>query len=82
MLTLRRRGGTKHAESGAAGRGHARDRVRIVKMASFRETPDRWRSAMITLAHFLVLARSLFCIAVAGIFINRKNVIVLLMASS
>ena len=34
---------------------------------------------MITLAHFLVLGALLFCIAVAGIFINRKNVIVLLM---
>ena len=34
---------------------------------------------MITLAHFLSLAAVLFCIAVAGIFINRKNVIVLLM---
>ncbi|MCB1570633.1 MAG: NADH-quinone oxidoreductase subunit K, partial [Xanthomonadales bacterium] len=31
---------------------------------------------MITLAHFLTLGAVLFCIAVAGIFINRKNVIV------
>ena len=35
---------------------------------------------MITLAHFLTLGAILFCIAIAGIFINRKNVIVLLMA--
>lgn len=35
---------------------------------------------MITLAHFIVLGAVLFCIAVAGIFINRKNVIVLLMS--
>ena len=34
---------------------------------------------MITLGHFLALGAVLFCIAVAGIFINRKNVIVLLM---
>ncbi len=33
----------------------------------------------ITLAHFIVLGAILFCIAVAGIFVNRKNVIVLLM---
>jgi NADH-quinone oxidoreductase subunit K len=33
----------------------------------------------ITLAHFVVLGAILFCIAVAGIFVNRKNVIVLLM---
>lgn len=35
---------------------------------------------MITLAHFLGLGAILFCISVAGIFINRKNVIILLMA--
>jgi NADH-quinone oxidoreductase subunit K len=35
---------------------------------------------VITLAHFLTLGAVLFCIAVAGIFINRKNVITLLMA--
>ena len=35
---------------------------------------------MITLAHFLTLGAILFCIAIAGIFINRKNVIVILMS--
>ncbi|HET6604400.1 MAG TPA: NADH-quinone oxidoreductase subunit NuoK [Xanthomonadaceae bacterium] len=35
---------------------------------------------MISLGHYLALAAILFCISVAGIFINRKNVIVLLMA--
>lgn len=35
---------------------------------------------MIPLSHFLILGAVLFCISVAGIFINRKNVIVLLMA--
>ena len=35
---------------------------------------------IIGLGHYLVLGAVLFCIAVAGIFINRKNVIVLLMA--
>jgi NADH-quinone oxidoreductase subunit K len=34
---------------------------------------------MIGLAHHLLLAGVLFAIAVAGIFINRKNVILLLM---
>jgi len=34
---------------------------------------------MITVAHYLVLAAVLFSLAVAGIFINRKNVILLLM---
>jgi NADH-quinone oxidoreductase subunit K len=31
-------------------------------------------------SHFLALGAVLFCISVAGIFINRKNVIVLLMS--
>ena len=35
---------------------------------------------MITLTHFLVLATVLFAISVMGIFLNRKNVIILLMA--
>ena len=34
----------------------------------------------LTLSHYLVLGAILFAIAVAGIFLNRKNVIVLLMA--
>ena len=34
---------------------------------------------MITLQHLLVLSGLLFAIAVAGIFINRKNLILLLM---
>ncbi len=34
---------------------------------------------MITLAHLLTLSAVLFAIAVAGIFLNRKNVILLLM---
>ncbi len=34
---------------------------------------------MVTIAHYLVLAAILFSVAVAGIFINRKNVILLLM---
>jgi NADH-quinone oxidoreductase subunit K len=34
---------------------------------------------MLTLAHFLTLGAILFCLGVAGIFINRKNVIILLM---
>lgn len=34
---------------------------------------------MLTLAHFLILAAVLFCISIAGIFINRKNILLLLM---
>ncbi len=35
---------------------------------------------MITLGHSVGLASILFCIGVAGIFLNRKNVIILLMS--
>lgn len=34
----------------------------------------------ITLAHYLTLGAILFALAVVGIFLNRKNIIVLLMA--
>jgi NADH-quinone oxidoreductase subunit K len=36
--------------------------------------------AMLTLSHYLVLGAILFAISVIGIFLNRKNLIVLLMA--
>ncbi len=35
---------------------------------------------MIPLSHYLVLSAILFCISMAGIFLNRKNVIILLMS--
>jgi NADH-quinone oxidoreductase subunit K len=34
----------------------------------------------ITLAHYLVLGAILFAISVVGIFLNRRNVIIMLMA--
>ena len=34
----------------------------------------------LSLGHYLALGAVLFCISVAGIFLNRKNVIVLLMS--
>jgi NADH-quinone oxidoreductase subunit K len=34
---------------------------------------------MIPLSHFLILGGLLFAISIAGIFLNRKNIIVLLM---
>ena len=35
---------------------------------------------MITLGHILALGAVLFCISLAGIFLNRKNIIVILMS--
>ena len=37
-------------------------------------------SLALTLSHYLVLGAILFAIAVIGIFLNRKNIIILLMA--
>ena len=37
-------------------------------------------SLQLTLSHFLVLGAALFAIAVVGIFLNRKNIIVILMS--
>ena len=34
---------------------------------------------MITLSHFLILGALLFSISVAGMFLNRKNILILLM---
>lgn len=35
---------------------------------------------MIGLSHYLTLAAVMFCLSMAGIFLNRKNVIILLMS--
>ena len=35
---------------------------------------------MLSLSHFLILGAMLFAISIVGIFLNRKNVIILLMA--
>ncbi len=35
---------------------------------------------MIPLSHYLILGAIMFCLSVIGIFLNRKNVVILLMA--
>lgn len=35
---------------------------------------------MISLPHILILSSLLFCISVAGVFLNRKNIIIILMS--
>jgi NADH-quinone oxidoreductase subunit K len=35
---------------------------------------------LLSLSHFLVLGAALFAISIVGVFLNRKNVIILLMA--
>ena len=61
-----------------AGPGAARG-PRAPRADADRETRAGLRS-MIPLSHFIILGAILFCISMAGIFLNRKNVIVLLMS--
>lgn len=35
---------------------------------------------MVPLSHYLILAAVVFCVSMAGIFLNRKNLIILLMS--
>ena len=54
------------------------DTVEVVKV------PTRERRLMMTigLAHYLTVAAILFTLGIFGIFLNRKNVIIILMSSS
>ena len=70
-LTMRQRPGLKVQDVDAQVAVKSADRLRIVKMDAEKR--------MITLAHLLTLSAILFALAVAGIFLNRKNVILLLM---
>ena len=85
-LTLRKRSDARYESAEQQVRVKPTDRVRMVKMDAVRPVatrcrePDRGAALMISLAHYIVLGAVLFCIAVAGLFINRKNVIVLLMS--
>jgi NADH-quinone oxidoreductase subunit K len=59
----------------------------VVKLAATRPAPEPARRARrgekgmtLTLGHFLSLGAILFALSVIGIFLNRRNLIVLLMA--
>jgi NADH-quinone oxidoreductase subunit K len=41
---------------------------------------EKGKGEVIPLSHYLILAGILFCLSIAGIVLNRKNVIILLMA--
>ena len=91
-LTLRARKDTKHIDPSRAGQGeegrpraHRVDEARAARRATPPsdaakpvETGDEPRP--VTLGHYLSLGAILFALSVIGIFLNRKNLIVLLMA--
>ena len=78
VLTLRARAGVRRqriaAQVGAPARGHRRDRQ---GSAAARECLTMLE---IGLAHYLTVAAILFTLGIFGIFLNRKNVIIILMS--
>ena len=91
-LTLRARKDSKHTDPSEQVKAKKADRVRIVSMKPEgvpRDAAQRCRQAgggsamtlgTVTLGHYLSLGAILFALSVIGIFLNRKNLIVLLMA--
>jgi len=88
-LTLRQRKDSKQLSPSVQVRVKAKDRMIVLKMASTKvavlddasgacECGEKRMT--LTLGHFLSLGAMLFALAVIGIFLNRKNLIVLLMA--
>ena len=82
-LTLRRRKDSRYQNPAEQVRVKSRDRERP-RRCDWSIDAARSRGAkecgLITLDHYLVLGAILFAISVVGIFLNRKNMIVLLMA--
>ena len=76
VLTLRHKVGVKRQDDRRAGRAHAGDRDR----GHARSRRGRGISMTIGLGHYLTVAAILFTLGVFGIFLNRKNVIVILMS--
>ena len=87
-LTLRQRRDNKAINPANQVRVRARDRLEVVKVAATQKPSEpcqkrrqsRRKSMTLTLGHFLSLGAMLFALSVIGIFLNRKNLIVLLMA--
>jgi len=87
-LTLRERKDSKHMDPGDQVRVKARDRVSGqarahprggARNARCRRSPGE-QGMTLTLGHYLSVGAILFALSVIGIFLNRRNLIVLLMA--
>jgi NADH-quinone oxidoreductase subunit K len=72
VLTLR-------PPQGRQAAGHRRSRSRCAPGTACASSKWQRRSAHDHLTHVLTLSGILFAIAVAGVFLNRKNIIILLM---
>jgi NADH-quinone oxidoreductase subunit K len=76
VLTHRQRGGVRPQNISAEP-----DRVRRMRVrTSNRPEVGAGGAAVIGIEHYLVVSSILFVLGVLGIFLNRKNVIVILMA--
>ena len=75
VLTHRQRGGVRAQNISAPGRAPPAGRD-----AQHAAAGRRGGRAVIGLTHYLVVAAILFALGVLGIFVNRKNLIVILMA--
>ena len=76
-ITLRTRKETKYQDAARRSSLRAQDRRGPMRLEAIVKGDE---ASMIPLNHFLVLGALLFAIGVVGIFLNRKNLIVLLMA--
>src|SRR5258708_7720197 len=73
------RGADPPPPQGPEGPGHCRAGRRARERSGAHRQDGRGAAAMISLGHMLVLSAVLFALSVAGIFINRRNVLLLLM---
>ena len=77
VLTLRHKAGRQAADDRRPGRPHAGDRR---SKSSKVETGEGYLTMVVGIAHYLTVSAILFTLGVFGIFLNRKNVIVILMS--
>jgi len=76
-LTLRRRKDRRYQDPSQQVAVRREERVRLVSMPAEKRMT---LTLSLTLSHYLVLGALLFAISVVGIFMNRRNIIILLMA--
>jgi NADH-quinone oxidoreductase subunit K len=75
VLTLRHRSRVKRQDMAAQVRAHQGEAMEVVKVRPGQGLHHDHR-----LGHYLAVAAILFTLGILGIFINRKNVIVILMS--
>ncbi len=84
VLTLRHKASVKRQDINVAERAHARDGDGDAQGGVGAGAPGRRRGGVgemtIGLGHYLAVGAILFTLGILGIFLNRKNIIVILMS--